>query len=325
MALAALVLAQAAAPAAAAPTDVVASPVASGGSSAGATSRYWTPRRMRRAEPLSIVIDRDSPDSPPARSPRTLAGATVNAELGDPSAYPDRTHGKVFFRLGRRSYTCSATVLDSPKGNVVITAGHCVHPGKPKKDFASKWTFVPGYEDGESPFGRFPFKRLYALRGWTRKGNYNYDIATAKLRGNKKFPDVEQAAGGGRGIDWDIPRDTTRQLDFDVWGYPVAGGQFDHRKLYVCHTSWALDDPEPEPRGEPPFGVGCDLTKGSSGGGWVTQSGVSGEPPFVNSVTSFSYDDHPNVLFGPYFAADTAGKLWGRATGLPVAASAAGR
>ena len=41
-------------------------------------------------------------------------------------------------------------------------------------------------------------------------------------------------------------------------------------------------------------GLACNMTGGSSGGGWI-QNGS------LNSVTSFGYTSVKNVLWGPYF------------------------
>jgi hypothetical protein len=40
------------------------------------------------------------------------------------------------------------------------------------------------------------------------------------------------------------------------------------------------------------MGVPCDMTGGSSGGGWITSSGA------VASVISYGYSNLKNVLFG---------------------------
>ena len=45
------------------------------------------------------------------------------------------------------------------------------------------------------------------------------------------------------------------------------------------------------------MGIGCDMTGGSSGGGWITTvGGVVG----VGSVNSYHYQSLKNVMFGPY-------------------------
>ena len=46
------------------------------------------------------------------------------------------------------------------------------------------------------------------------------------------------------------------------------------------------------------MGVPCDMTGGSSGGGWVTQAGQ------IASVVSYGYGSLKNVLFGPHHEAE---------------------
>jgi hypothetical protein len=41
------------------------------------------------------------------------------------------------------------------------------------------------------------------------------------------------------------------------------------------------------------MGIGCDMTGGSSGGGWI----VGGT---LYSENSYGYDNQPNVMYGPY-------------------------
>jgi hypothetical protein len=41
------------------------------------------------------------------------------------------------------------------------------------------------------------------------------------------------------------------------------------------------------------MGIDCDMTGGSSGGGWIAGGSVT-------SVNSYGYTTLPNVMFGPY-------------------------
>jgi len=41
--------------------------------------------------------------------------------------------------------------------------------------------------------------------------------------------------------------------------------------------------------------IGCDMTAGSSGGGWI----IDGQ--YLNSSVSYGYDNDPIDLYGPYF------------------------
>jgi hypothetical protein len=52
--------------------------------------------------------------------------------------------------------------------------------------------------------------------------------------------------------------------------------------------------------------IGCDMTGGSSGGGWVIED-ASGNA-FVNSVNSYKYisPSEPLAMYGPYHGDGTA-------------------
>ena len=41
------------------------------------------------------------------------------------------------------------------------------------------------------------------------------------------------------------------------------------------------------------MGIGCDMTGGSSGGGWIVGANLY-------SVNSYGYSNQPDVMFGPY-------------------------
>ncbi len=55
------------------------------------------------------------------------------------------------------------------------------------------------------------------------------------------------------------------------------------------------------------MGVPCDMTGGSSGGGWVTASGQ------LALVVSYGLGSMRNVLFGPHLESE-AQQLYGQAT-----------
>jgi hypothetical protein len=47
-----------------------------------------------------------------------------------------------------RTHFCSASVVDSPAGNLVITAAHCLASRTP-----GRFAFAPGYDHGGAPYG----------------------------------------------------------------------------------------------------------------------------------------------------------------------------
>jgi V8-like Glu-specific endopeptidase len=302
---------------------------------------YWTPRRMRRAVPVSV-----EPPAPgasattgappePSSDPILIAGQLpggsaaaaapggdvasgrgarsvrsgdpipfTSAELTDTTSYPTRTHGNVFFKFGSFKYTCSATVVESRTQSVVMTAGHCVHAGGRKGRWATNWLFAPGYQDQVAPFGTWTAQRLFTTKGWRKHVRFADDIGAAALQPNAAGQTVESVVGS-RGIAFNLPR----YQAYRAFGYPVEPGpKFDGESLWTCDSEFGYTDPFPERKGVPQSGIGCDMGGGSSGGSWVV------DDAYVNSSNSFGYSFIKDVLFGPYYG-DLAAKVYNAAGG----------
>ena len=61
-------------------------------------------------------------------------------------------------QLGK--HFCTASVVDSPAGDLVITAAHCVTGA------AGTVEFVPGYDHGSTPYGVWTVTKVYVDRAW---------------------------------------------------------------------------------------------------------------------------------------------------------------
>lgn len=266
---------------------------------------YWTPERMREATPVPIpsghaakgLGTEDERDAPAATGAAALDTNTQQLEraeyVPENTSYPARTHGKVFFTIpGDGNFTCSGTVVRSRSKNLVWTAGHCVYDDVSRR-FATNWTFVPGYEDGERPFGEWPARRLATTGRWRKEGNFSYDVGAAKLvrHEGRRI----QKVVGARGITFNQPRDQT----FRAFGYPALPNLgtlqlFNGERLYACDSPYLGAD-NPPGKGPDALTIECDMTAGASGGGWI----VDGRS--VNSVVSYGYDHDFAHLYGPYF------------------------
>lgn len=279
---------------------------------------------MLAAEKNDLDRADDVPDEPADRSDDASGGTTVEPRSPDPASGRESyassriaagnreipyaheeisddgssymTHGRVFFRSGGRSYSCSGTVVTSPNESVVWTAGHCVnHAGR--QGWVEKWIFVPGYDDGRAPYGKWTARELAAPQGWVEGGSPSYDIGAAVLDPNPGGWRIAEVVGS-EGIAWNLPR----AQDFVIYGYPAAG-MFDGGSLWACYSSYGWSDPVPGPD---PLAAGCNLTYGSSGGAWIIyRAGGS----YLNSVTSYSHPGERRVVYGPYFG-DAAARLY---------------
>ncbi len=296
---------------------------ASPGTSAGARDaiRFWTPARMRQAQPLEVrrrgqpEVALRGPARPSSLSSRVLppsgssGGASASSTfetVADPTVAADRVNGAVFIVTPFGLARCSGTSVNAPNFSVVFTAGHCVNEGgRHGRWFDFRWVFVPGYRYGQRPFGVFPARWIDTTRQWRRSGSENFDVAAAVVARNERGELLGRAVGGD-GIAWGLKARQT----FDIHGYPVAP-PFDGETQQVCtqtpflgHDARSFLSPGPLN-----LAVDCNVTGGASGGGWTIRDGV------LNSVTNYGYPDDPDTDFGAYFGREVA-QLYHRAASI---------
>jgi hypothetical protein len=249
--------------------------------SADRVADYWTAERMRSAKAPA------TPSATNASSARVAKGTatTVRAKKPGapvPTASVVATTGKVFFTLGGVNYVCSGTATSSANRDVVTTAGHCVNEGPGA--FATNWAFVPAYNNGSRPYGTWTARTLVTTSAWANQGDINYDggFAVMNTLNGSHLTDVV----GGQGIGFNL----ARGLSYNAYGYPAAS-PFNGETLQSC-SGTASDDVW---GGTQSQSIPCNMTGGSSGGGWITGGST------LNSVNSFGYNGVPNRMFGPYF------------------------
>jgi V8-like Glu-specific endopeptidase len=271
------------------------------GQSASEIRDYWTPERMETAIPGDALLS-DAADVVPVGDLGLGLGSSEARRaqanrVDNPKSKPYRTHGKVFFTLGALNYVCSGTSIKSDTKSLVVTAGHCIY--SQADGYASNFMFAPAYKNGDGPFGKWTAKKLKATPQWQNNENESFDVGMATMgkRNGKKLAQVV----GTRGIAFN----KGRNLDFDVFGYP-AEDPYDGRNMYRCDSpAEGTDNGMSNPK---PTRIDCDMTGGSSGGGWVINGGD------VNSVVSYGYEcviplpicSNPDEgkLFGPYFGSE---------------------
>ncbi len=274
---------------------------------ARSASGFWTPARMRRAHQIVVRPPRGASgkqsfpgDAPSGETPRRLpprpagsaaVASSASESIADPTLPGFRQNGAVFISegQGRGFARCSGTSVNAPNLSLVFTAGHCVYDEGHWS--ARKWVFVPGYRYGERPFGTFAAHWLATTPEWLKEENFNYDVGVAVVSRNERGQRLAEAVGAD-GFASGLSPD---QL-FNVYGYPVAR-PFTGATLQLCpdaayegHDLEAFLTPGPLE-----LGVQCNISGGSSGGGWVISGGL------LNGVTSNSYDNDPTTSYGPYF------------------------
>lgn len=275
------------------PSDGKANPsVASVTVDAGGAAEYWTPERMQNALPGDALagkaLERGNRSNPALveKSKPSSTKATKGKPTIAKSEAPVSHIGKVFFTLGGTNYVCSGNAVTSANRSTVATAGHCVNEGPGA--YATKFIFVPAYENGAAPYGKWTAKSLYAPTQWVSNGDMTYDTGFAVVAPDAAGRQLTDVVGGS-GTAFNQPRGLT----YKSYGYPAAA-PFNGETLKSC-SGTATNDPN-----NPQFGtqgIPCDMTGGSSGGPWFIGTGSDG---VQNSINSYGYNGSP-VMYGPYW------------------------
>ena len=251
---------------------------------AGAASRaYWTPQRMLKAAALDVLpgVARPAAASAPATadalpSVPPLAAQRAVGSLVKPSQqtiYASAATGRVFFHNPRTGgdYSCSASALNSPSRQLVVTAGHCVNGGR-GGTWMTKWVYVPDYRSGSAPYGVFAAKSFRTFQAWITSSTAARDVAmvTTWPNNGRKLVDVT----GGNGITWNGSR---ASLVY-VLGYP---SNFYQGRIQMYCDGWT----SPE-RGTSRFQIHCRYGPGASGGPWLRWYNTGTGLGYVDGVTS---------------------------------------
>ncbi|GGH90257.1 peptidase [Arthrobacter liuii] len=259
---------------------------------AAGAADYWTPERMQSAVPGDTLagkaLERGNRSSPavvekgkPSSTKGTKGKPTI-AQSEDPVSHI----GKVFFTMGGANYVCSGNAVTSANGSTVATAGHCVNEGPGA--YATNFVFVPAYDNGAAPYGKWTAKALYAPTQWVSSGDMTYDTGFAVVNPDSNG-DLLTDVVGGSGTAFN----QARGLTYTSYGYPQAA-PFNGTSLWSC-TGTASADPN-----NPQFGtqgIPCDMTGGSSGGPWFIGTDSDG---VQNSINSYGYKGSA-VMYGPYW------------------------
>lgn len=100
------------------------------------------------------------------------AAASIATGVGAHSRpEPGAAVGALFTSGLSQPHSCTATVVASTGGDVVMTAAHCV------SGTGVGLTFVPGYDAGATPFGVWAVTGAYAPTGWLAGADEDDDVA----------------------------------------------------------------------------------------------------------------------------------------------------
>ena len=110
---------------------------------------------------------------------------------------------------------CSASVINSPHGDLVITAAHCV------THTSGTVAFVPGYNNSTTPYGVWTVTKVYVDQGWNSSSNPDDDFAILRVSQRGSTVPIEDVTGAERLI---TGTPYNHQL-VQVIGYPDSSNQ----------------------------------------------------------------------------------------------------
>ena len=143
-------------------------------SASPAPAGFWTPQRLAAAKEWQA-----EPLAPGSASPSASGEPTPSrVALRDVKTLHI---GTIFEHDSSGNHFCTASVVDSPAGNVIVTAAHCINGGRGganKSDIA----FVPGYAHGSAPFGEWAPQRYVLDPRWVSDHDEHYDVAFVVLK-----------------------------------------------------------------------------------------------------------------------------------------------
>src|SRR5689334_24058816 len=208
-------------------------PHASGGGPAG----YWTKARLLAAAP-SRGLDYQS------RRQQGKAAHLARLSL---------RVGALFEHDASGNHFCTASVVASPGRDLLITAAHCINGGK-DGGYRQDIVFIPGYRDGQEPFGAWIPARLLVPPQWENSSDPDYDVGFIVLK-PYDGKNVEDVLGANQ-----LGTDPGYTNLVRVTGYPAS------EDAPVTCVNWTSRQSQSQLR----FDCG-GFTGGTSGSPWVTR------------------------------------------------------
>ena len=186
---------------------------------------------------------------------------------------PDARIGALFLGAGDL-HTCTAGVLDSKDGDLILTAAHCVAGG-------IDTTFVADFKDAAGPADIWRVDSIYLDPRWVTNQDPLADFAILRVARDGAGT-VEDEAGGGLTIGT-APKPGT-MVNVTGYGLGVGGGPVG------CKSETEL-----APGGFPSLPCG-GLVDGTSGAPWTTGLTITG---LIGGLDGGGCDE--NVSYSPPF------------------------
>ncbi|MER5933738.1 trypsin-like peptidase domain-containing protein [Streptomyces sp. NPDC002054] len=236
-------------------------------------------------------------------------------DLGQPGR-PGRAEAQPFPTVGvlmaDGEHWCTASVVDSPKGNVVATAAHCVapegkdgEPGTVAHDGLAigDLSFAPAFSgegSGRQPLGLWKVTAVHVDDRWSKWGEDTADYAFLTVQPDGDGRSLQDVVGRTEApaADWH----SGYERDVTVVGYPEEDRNPENKPI-SCTTRTSHDEDDPDM-----LYISCaGFWTGTSGSPWVADRAGPGEPGRLIGVlsggdtdvdsTAALFDDRAKALY----------------------------
>jgi V8-like Glu-specific endopeptidase len=183
------------------------------------------------------------------------------------------------------THFCTASVVDSPHADLAVTAAHCVG------HHYHAMAFVPGWRDGNAPYGIWPVRKVFEDRAWQSSDSIDDDVAFLAIAPEHGIG-IQQVTGAER-----VGIDKLGSLPVQVIGYP------DREDAPVtCHGRTSVPLPH-----QLEFDCGR-YTDGTSGGPFLMNVGPgSGTGTVIGVIGGYQEGgDVPQISYAAEFGANVA-------------------
>ena len=249
---------------------------------AAAAARFWTPARLNAATPA------DAPTKSATAGSHAATTAT-SSSIAHASHFSGASSTGIIFYASQdlTTHYCTASVVDSHYGNLIIMAAHC-NPG-------SWMAYVPKYQHGAAtqPYGIWAVTKVFKDSHYSGIGaGSDYDYAFAQVAKNSRGQTVQSVTGG----NW-LSHPSSYSMYVTVLGYPKISADSADEAIR-CHPNY----PTSQLSGYRQMVMYCTgFYGGTSGGPWLL--GFNGNTGYLVGITGGLDTGGPNswTNYSPFF------------------------
>ena len=261
-----------------------------------AATQYWADHTAPKADAPSTATTgsaTETSDPAPTSSSPTASTQqppdTTQRDATDTNGLP--VVGALFATddEGDDGHFCSASVVASPHGDMVLTAAHCIYDPT-EGDYDTDIVFIPDYHDGQAPYGVWTPSSLIVDPRWISDSDPDLDFGFLVVHQNGNDRTLQSETGANQ-----LGTDMSFDLPVQITGYPDGASE-----PVTCATESTQADTYQ-------LQFDCDgFPNGTSGSPWVTNvNPATGLGTVVGVIGGYEEGgDTPEVSYSSYFDQD---------------------